>query len=153
MGIALSVHTLFAAIWVGGMFFAYVCLRPTLAGIDAKTRTTLWAQVLHRFFGYVFLSAALLLGTGLHMIRGLGGMAVVGKHVHIMLGLGVVMMLLALHVYFAPLKRLKRAVIAGDVAEAGRRIGQIRIFVGINLLLGLVVIVVASGGRYFFAGV
>ncbi|WP_428381714.1 CopD family protein [Nevskia ramosa] len=153
MGIALSVHTLFAAIWVGGMFFAYVCLRPTLAGIDAKTRTTLWAQVLHRFFGYVFLSAALLLGTGLHMIRGLGSMAVVGKHVHIMLGLGVVMMLLALHVYFAPLKRLKRAVIAGDVAEAGRRIGQIRIFVGINLLLGLIVIVVASGGRYFFAGV
>ena len=45
------------------MFFAYVCLRPTLAGIDAKTRTTLWAQVLHRFFGYVFLSAALLLGA------------------------------------------------------------------------------------------
>eukprot|EP01035_Chromulina_nebulosa_P056728 gene56728-77755_t len=39
MGIALSVHTLFAAIWVGGMFFAYVCLRPTLAGIDATVPT------------------------------------------------------------------------------------------------------------------
>ncbi len=152
MGLATAVHTLFAAIWVGGMFFAYVCLRPTLAGIDTKTRTTLWAQVLHRFFGYVFLSAAALLATGLHMIRKLGGMAAVGPHVHIMLTLGLVMMALALHVYFAPLKRLKLAVIAGDVPEAGRRVGQIRLFVGINLLLGLVVIAIASGGRYFFAG-
>lgn len=151
MGFALAVHALFAAIWVGGMFFAYVCLRPTLAGIDAKTRTTLWAQVLHRFFGYVFLASALLLGTGLHMIRGLGGMAAVAPHVHLMLGLGLVMMLLALHVYFAPLRRLKLAVTAGDIAEAGRRVSQIRLFVGINLLLGLIVIAVASGGRYFFS--
>ncbi|HET7798116.1 CopD family protein [Nevskia sp.] len=151
MGLALAVHTLFAAIWVGGMFFAYVCLRPTLAGIDPKTRTTLWAQVLHRFFGYVFVSAALLLGTGLHMIRGLGGMANAGPHVHIMLTLGLVMMALAAHVWFAPLKRLKLAVKAGDVPEAGRRVGQIRIFVGINLLLGLTVIAIASGGRYFFS--
>ena len=82
----------------------------------------------------------------------LGGMAAVGKHVHLMLGLGLVMMLLALHVYFAPLKRLKLAVTAGDVAEAGRRVGQIRLFVGINLVLGLIVIAVASGGRYFLSG-
>ena len=153
MGLALAVHTLLAAIWVGGMFFAYVCLRPTLAGVDARLRTTLWAQVLHRFFGYVFLSAALLLGTGLHMIRTLGGMKAVGPHVHIMLALGLLMMLLALHVYFAPLKRLKLAVTAGDVAEAGRRVGQIRIFVGANLVIGLIVIAIASGGRYFFSGV
>ena len=70
----------------------------------------------------------------------------------LMLGLGLVMMLLALHVYFAPLKRLKLAVTAGDVAEAGRRVGQIRLFVGINLVLGLIVIAVASGGRYFLSG-
>lgn len=152
MGLALAVHTLFAAIWVGGMFFAYVCLRPTLAGVDARTRTTLWAQVLHRFFWYVFLSSGLLLGTGLHMIRGLGGMAAVGLHVHLMLGLGLLMMLLALHVWFAPLTRLKRAVLAGDVAEAGRRLGQVRVFVGINLVIGLAVIAIASGGRYLFAG-
>jgi len=152
MGLATAVHALFATIWVGGMFFAYTCLRPTLATVDAKLRTALWAQVLHRFFGFVFVAIIVLLGTGLHLIRALGGMAHVGTHVHIMLGLGIVMMLLALHVYFSPLRRLKLAVAAGDVPEAGRRLGQIRLFVGINLLLGLIVVLVASGGRYFFAG-
>lgn len=152
MGLATAVHTLFATIWVGGMFFAYVCLRPAIGGLDAKTRTTLWANVLHRFFGYVFLAAAVLLASGLHMIRTLGGMKAVGLHVHLMLGLGLVMMLLALHVWFAPLKRLKQAVIAGDAQEAGRRIGQIRLFVAINLSLGLLVIAIGSGGRYLLAG-
>lgn len=152
MGLATAVHALFATIWVGGMFFAYACLRPTLATVDAKLRTALWAQVLHRFFGFVFVSMIVLLGTGLHLIRGLGGMALVGTHVHLMLGLGLLMMLLALHVYFAPLQRLKLAVAAGDLADATRRLGQIRVFVGLNLLLGIVVVLIASGGRYFFAG-
>lgn len=148
MSLALALHTLFAVIWVGGMFFAYVCLRPSVGGLDARTRTTLWAMVLHRFFGYVLIAIPLLLATGLHMIRGLGGMAAVGLHVHVMLGLGILMMLLALHVYFAPLRRLKLAVTAGDTDEAVRRVGQIRKFVALNLTLGLIVVAVASGGRY-----
>ena len=131
------------------MWFAWVCLRPSLLGVDAATRANLSAQVLHRFFGYVFVAIPVMLATGLHLIRGLGGMAAVGMHVHIMLGLGIVMMLLALHVYFAPLRRLKLAVIAGDLTDAGKRLGQIRVFIGINLLLGLIVVAIGSGGRYF----
>ncbi|GAC1624402.1 MAG: DUF2269 family protein [Nevskia sp.] len=148
MGLALALHSLFAVIWVGGMFFAYVCLRPAVGGLDAKARTALWALVLNRFFAYVLLAIPVLLATGLHMIRGLGGMKAAGLHVHLMLGLGSLMMLLALHVYFAPLRRLKLAVAAGDVAEAAKRVGQIRQFVAINLTLGLIVVAVASGGRY-----
>ena len=34
----------------------------------------------------------------------------IDSHVHLMLGLGVLMMLLAAHVYFAPFRRLRRAV-------------------------------------------
>lgn len=152
MGFANALHTLSAVVWVGGMFFAYVCLRPVVGGLDPKTRTTLWANVLHRFFGYVLLSAVLLLATGLHMIGTLGGMANVGLHVHLMLGLGVLMMLIAAHVWFAPLRRLKLAVLAGDVPEAGRRVGQIRLFVAINLAIGIAVVLIGSGGRYFGLG-
>lgn len=148
MGPALALHTLFAVIWVGGMFFAYVCLRPAVGGLDPKARTALWALALHRFFAYVLLAIPVLLGTGLYLIRGMGGMKTAGAHVHLMLGLGIVMMLLALHVYFAPLRRLKLAVAAGQVDEAAKRLGQIRVFVAINLTLGLVVVAVASGGRY-----
>ncbi len=151
MGLALALHTLFAVVWVGGMFFAYLCLRPAVGMLDGRARTALWAQVLHRFFGYVLIAMPVLLGTGLHMIRKSGGMKAVGPHVHIMLGLGLLMMLLALHVYFGPLRRLKLAVVAGNTDDGARRLGQIRIFVAINLVLGLVVVAVASGGKYLFA--
>ena len=33
MGIALTLHLLAATIWVGGMFFAFVCLRSAAAGL------------------------------------------------------------------------------------------------------------------------
>jgi len=148
MSLALSLHTLFAVIWVGGMFFAYVCLRHSLGGLDAKAKTTLWAQVLGRFFRYVLSAIVILLGSGFYMIHALGGMKNVGPHVHIMVGLGIIMMLLALHVFFGPLRRLQRAVAAGDTADGQRRVAQIRIFVGANLLLGLIVVVVASGGKF-----
>ncbi|MFT6928349.1 MAG: putative membrane protein, partial [Psychromonas sp.] len=78
----------------------------------------------------------------------LGGMAAVGWHIHAMQGLGLLMMLLFLHIYFAPYRRLKKAIHADDTAQAGRRVGQIRIMVGINLVLGLLVVVVGSAGRY-----
>ena len=34
--------------------------------------------------------------------------------------------------------------------DAGKRLNQIRLFIGINLVVGLVVIALGSGGRYFF---
>jgi uncharacterized membrane protein len=58
------------------------------------------------------------------------------------------MILLFLHLYFAPFRRLKEAVITEQWPEAGKRLNQIRLIVGINLVLGLVVIAIAAGGRY-----
>jgi uncharacterized membrane protein len=150
MGFALSLHLLFAVIWVGGMFFAYVFLRPAAAALlDAGTRSALWAEVLAKFFIAVLTAIPVLLASGLYMIFGvMGGMESVGLHVHIMLGAGILMMLLALHVYFAPLRRLRAAVIAGQTEAAVKAVGQIRKLVAVNLALGLLVVLVASGGRY-----
>ena len=66
-----------------------------------------------------------------------------------MLALGILMMLIFLHVYFAPFRRLQRAVDAEDWPAGGKQLAQIRMMIGINLLLGLFTIAVASGGRYF----
>ena len=149
MGPALSLHVLFAVIWVGGMFFAYFFLRPAICDFDAKTRTTLWAQVLPRFFVAVLGAIPVLLATGFYMIFGvMGGMEGAGLHVHIMLALGILMMLLALHVYFAPLRRLRKSVAVGDTDSALKAVRQIRLFVLVNLTLGVIVVLVASGGRY-----
>ncbi|NKC14524.1 MAG: hypothetical protein GKR94_20785 [Gammaproteobacteria bacterium] len=148
--IALTVHVLAAVIWVGGMFFAYVCLRPAAAGVlEPPPRLTLWSQVFSRFFPWVWGCVAVLLVSGFWMIFVyFGGMKQAGAYVHIMMTVGIVMMFIFMYVFFAPYQRLKRAVAAGDWPAGGKSLNQIRILVGTNTALGLLTVAVAAGGRY-----
>ena len=150
MGLVLILHLLAAVIWVGGMFFAYMVLRPVAAGqLEPPQRLALWAGVFGRFFPWVFATIAILLATGYWMaLVFFGGFDGVGLHVHIMMWSGYVMMLIFLHVFFAPYKRLKQAVANADWASGARSLAQIRVMVGVNLALGMLVIAIASGGRY-----
>ena len=150
IGLSLSLHALAAVIWVGGMFFAYMAMRPAVVRVvDPSQRPLLWCHTLSLFFRWVWISVALLLLTGYGMIHLYGGMGQVNWHIHVMHGLGLLMMLLFLHIIFAPYKRLKQAVDSGDIEEGKRRVGQIRKFVAINLVIGLIVVVIATGGRYW----
>ena len=153
MSIALFLHILAAVVWVGGMFFTHVVLRPVAAGqLEPPVRLTLWVGVFKRFFPLVFAAIATLLVTGYWMVLSFyGGFDVVGLHVHIMVWTGYVMILIFFHVFFAPFKRLKRAVAAEDWAAGRKSLVQIRSLVGINLLIGLAIIAIASGGRYLLA--
>ena len=150
MGIALLLHALAAVVWVGGMFFAYVVLRPVAAGqLEPPQRLTLWAGVFGKFFPWVFAAIAMLLVTGFWMVLGFyDGFGAVGPYVHTMLWLGIVMMLIFMHVFFAPFKRLKMAVAAEDWTTGAAKLAQIRLLIAINLALGLCVVAIASGGRY-----
>ena len=150
MPIAVALHILAAVIWVGGMFFAYMALRPVAATLlEPPLRLPLWSATFARFFPWVWGAVVLLPVTGYWMILGpFGGFAKVGMYVHIMQALGIAMILIFLHVYFAPYPRLQRAVTAADYALAGRQLGQIRRLIGINLVLGLITIIVAAAGRY-----
>jgi uncharacterized membrane protein len=60
----------------------------------------------------------------------------------------LIMMLLFLHLIFAPWRRFRDAVDHGALPEAARSLNQIRIIVGINLLLGVLTIVIGGSGRY-----
>jgi uncharacterized membrane protein len=150
MTLLIPLHLLAAVIWVGGMFFAHRALRPVAATLlEPPQRLPLWTQTFLRFFPWVWLAVVLLPATGYAMVFAVfGGMANVGLHVHIMQGLGWLMILLYLHMFFAPFQRLKRAVAIGDWQTGAAQLAQIRRIVGINLILGLIVTVVASGGRY-----
>jgi len=77
------------------------------------------------------------------------GFAGVGLHIHLMQGIGILMILLFLHLYFAPWRRFRSAVARQDWAESGQQLGQIRTIVTINLVLGVIVVAVASSGRYW----
>ncbi|MGB1010315.1 MAG: CopD family protein [Thiolinea sp.] len=150
MSVALSLHVLAAVIWVGGMFFAYNALRPSAASLlEPPMRLSLWKAVFSRFFPWVWVSVVIILASGYWMIsQYYGGMASTPLFVHIMHGLGLVMMLIFLHVFFAPYRRLKRAVDDTRWPGGAKALNQIRILIGINLLLGLITVVVATGGKY-----
>ena len=141
MGIAILLHTLSAVVWVGGMFFAYMALRPVAASqLEPPARLRLWAGVFRKFFPWVFAAAGVLLATGYWMVLSVfGGFASVGLHVHLMQWLGIGMVLIFFHVYFASFMRLQRAVAAEDWPEGGKRLAQIRVLIGVNLVLGLLV--------------
>ena len=149
--ILIALHMLAALIWVGGMFFAYVVLRPSIAGIEpAPERARLWRRVFARFFPWVTAAVAVLVVTGYALVFGhFGGMDAVGLHVHVMQGLGWVMVLLYGHLYFASWKRLRTAVDAGDLQAAAPALAGIRRIVAINLTLGLIVAAVGASGRYW----
>jgi uncharacterized membrane protein len=66
-----------------------------------------------------------------------------------MLLLGLVMMALFGHLYFAPFKRLVAAVAAGDTPVAAKQIGTIRMIVATNLVLGLLTVAIGASGRYW----
>ena len=151
MSIAIVLHLLPAVIWVGGMFFAYMALRPVAASqLEPPARLSLWVGVFNRFFPWVFASIALILASGFWIVYAVfGGFAATGLYVHVMLVLGILMMLIFFHVFFAPFKRLKQSVAKEDWPSGGRYLAQIRMLIGINLLLGLFTIAVASGGHYF----
>ena len=148
MAIAVALHVLAAIVWVGGMFFAHQCLRPVLAAYEPPQRLAVMAGALRRFFVWVWIAIALLLVTGFGQVAAIG-LAGWGPHVHAMMALGIVMMLLFGHLYFAPNRRLQAAVARADWPAAGRALGQIRRIVEINLLLGLVTAAIGASGRYW----
>jgi uncharacterized membrane protein len=141
--IALILHIISAVIWVGGMFFALVVLRPASGPLDPPVRLGLWLRVFDRFFAWVFAAIALLLLSGFTLIFGVfGGFAGLRPYISLMMAIGIVMMLLFLHLFFAPWKRFRAAVAAGDNAGAAAQLNQIRIIVTITVAIG-------SSGRYW----
>jgi uncharacterized membrane protein len=148
--IGVAFHVVAAVIWVGGMFFALLVLRPSTGPLDPPTRLALWQRVFARFFPWVWGAVAVLLVSGFAMvIWGFGGFAKIGTYVHVMMGLGIIMMLIYAHLYFAPWQRFRRAVAAGEWPAAAKNIDQIRLLVTINLVLGLITVVAGAAGRYY----
>jgi uncharacterized membrane protein len=150
MIVGLAFHVVAAVIWVGGMFFAYVALRPSAGPLEPALRLPLWQRVFSRFFPWVWASILALLASGYFMVfAGFGGFRGVGLHVHVMQTTGIIMMMIFLHLFFAPWKRFRRAIAANDLAAAGKNLEQIRMLVASNLILGLLTVIVGASGRYW----
>lgn len=148
--IAMALHALGAVIWVGGMFFAYMILRPSLGALEPAQRLGLWANVFDRFFSWVWIIVLVLPATGYLQLFGVyGGFRESGVHIHIMHLLGFVMIGLFVFLYFLPYRAFRTAVAASKWPVAAEHLGSIRRIVGVNLLLGLVTVAIGASGRFW----
>jgi uncharacterized membrane protein len=149
MPILITLHVLAAVVWVGGMFFAYMVLRQSVGPLEPAVRLALWHSIFRRFFPWVWASIVLLLLSGYSMLFLYFGFAGAGLHIYIMQATGIVMMLLFLHLFFAPWRRFGHAVAKEAFTEAAKDLDQIRRIVAINLVLGLLTVIVGSSGRFW----
>jgi uncharacterized membrane protein len=145
MTIALFLHLVADVVWIGGMFLAYMAVRPAVVEVlEPPLRLRLWAAIFRRFFPWVWAAIVLLLGSGFSMM---GTMGKVPLYVIGMTLIGIVMTAIFLYIYFLPFGALRRAVAAQEWQAGGAALGTIRMLVGTNLVLGLVNIAVAVFGR------
>jgi uncharacterized membrane protein len=150
MPLLIALHILAAVVWVGGIFFAYMVLRPSAGPLEPPARLAMWRRVFGRFFPWVWASIAILLISGYTMLFvHFGGFAGAGLHINVMQLTGIVMTLLFLHLYFAPWRRFSRAVEAGALQDAAKQLNQIRRIVAVNLVLGLLTVAVGASGRFW----
>jgi uncharacterized membrane protein len=148
--LAFALHILGAVVWVGGMFAIYVCPRPALVTLEPPQRLRLMRLTFQKFFPWVWMAVLLLLASGYAMVFIVfGGFASVGLHVHLMQGIGWLMIALFVWLFHGPWLAFKSAVDAEDWPKAGTSLERIRQIISINLPLGLIVVFIGAGGRFW----
>jgi uncharacterized membrane protein len=148
--ILLALHILGAVVWVGGMFAAYMCLRPAAGGLEAPQRLALWRRFFQKFFPWVWASVVLLLATGYSMmVTSFGGFAGAPLYVNLMQTLGLIMVALYAWLFHGPWLSFRRAVDAQEWPLAGAQLARIRQIIMANLPIGLIVVIIGGTGRYW----
>ena len=141
------IHLLAVLIWVGGMFFAHLVLRPAaVETLEPPQRLKLLDAVFRRFFNWVWAAVVLILVTGFYMIYQYGGMSHAPVYVHSMLALGLLMSVIYAYVFFACYVPFNLHVAKERWPEAAALLGRIRQLVAVNLALGIITVAVAVVG-------
>lgn len=136
-----ALHVLAAVLWVGGMFFAILVLRPSLAVLEPAQRLALHAGVFRRFFLVVWHAMPLVILTGYAMIfLVFGGMAGTRWPVHVMTLAGLLMGAVFAYLFFVPYRRFRNAPDAPSKAQA---VDMIRKLITVNLVIGVATIIIA----------
>jgi len=147
MRVALFLHLISAVVWVGGMFLAYVAVRPAVTEVlDPPQRLRTWVGIFRRFFLWVWAAVAVILLSGFAM---LGEMPDAPRSALVMAVVGIVMAGIFFYIFIAPFSQLRQAVRAEDWQAGAAALGRIRQLVALNLTLGIINIGVAVLGPMF----
>lgn len=137
-----SIHLLAMLVWLGGMFYTLVCLRPALGLLEPPPlRLRLMGAVLRRFFVAVAWAAGLMLASGAAMMGSTTRPGVPPPEISAMAVLGLVMIAIFAFVRIGPFRRLQRALDDSDGPAAVAALDTIRIAVWINLAIGVAIVV------------
>jgi uncharacterized membrane protein len=140
-------HLLAAISWIGGMFFAYFCLRPAAAEVlQPPQRLPLWVATFARFFPAMGVAVTLIAISGVGLFVPVGFRAAPPGW-HLMLVLGIAMAGVFLYVWLGVFPRLREHVAAAAWPAAGQCLNRIRQMVALNLGLGVLVVVAAVSSR------
>jgi len=145
--IPLALHELASTVWVGGMFFAIFAVRPTLKGVaDPAQRVRLAIGIFRRFFPWVWVAITTLWVSGFWISVAAYGKQV-GLHVHIMMGIALVMTLIFAWIFAFPHRQMIR--IADGYENwgwAAAKLSVVRKLMAVNLALGMLNVVVGAIG-------
>ena len=136
-----ALHLLCAVLWVGGMFFSYVVLRPSMLAIEAPQRMILHTRVFRRFFLVIWHAMPIAIISGFAMVGLQWNMATAPWQLNAMMGLGLIMGAVFLAIFFGPYREFRRTIDRNRMASS---LDNIRKLIGVNLILGLVTIIVAG---------
>lgn len=142
-----TLHVLCVMVWIGGMVFAHFFLRPAVAELEPPARVRLMHAVFGRFFKAVLAASLLTMVSGVWMLGRVARQAVQSGGSFemplawtLMTVLGVAMVAIFMHIRFALYKRLSAAVAASDWRAGGAALAQIRLWVSVNLGLGVLIL-------------
>lgn len=146
--IYLSLHTLAAVFWIGGIFFAYMVMRPVSVQLEPPARLRMWVSIYTRFFPWVWIFIAVLILSGyLDMFARFGQSPLL--YLIAMQVVGWLMILIFAWLYFVLFARLRRAVAAENWSEGGAVMNPIRRVMAVNLGLGVLISVIGVAGPFF----
>jgi len=152
-GILKTAHLLAIIVWIGGMVYTRYFLGPAAASLDPETRARLMQQTLGRFFRVVTPASAIALVSGVWMLGRVAKGAIISGNPFsmplewaVMAGLGFLMVGIYLLIRFVLYKRLVEDVGSGNWDAAGKSLSTLRNWVGTNMLIGLIIVVVMGVG-------
>jgi uncharacterized membrane protein len=134
-----AIHLLSVVLWVGGMAFLLLTLRPSLGVIDPKARLALQGAVFRRFFRTIWQVMPLAIASGLLLLILSYSHQALPWEVMVMQTGGVLMAAIFIGTVLVPNKRFQAKLAAGTATAED--VAPIRRLIWLSLGLGAVILI------------
>ena len=139
--LAQGLHAIAATLWIGGIFFAFMALRPVAQEVlQPREQLHLWRAAYRKFFptsmGAHKHSFSYGLLSALFQIRGFANSQ---PYLHLMHIIGLIMVGAFFYLYFSLYGRLCRLIDTEDISAASDTLKKMRPVIAANLFLGIVI--------------